>query len=168
VGLLVLALAACGGGQVASGRPASPGSAYPRLVAAYLAYARCARSHGMPGLPDPQVDEQGNDHYPALDRQGPWVWPESVIVGCARVWARVHAIRDRFDSEHAPAPRSVESDAQALAVARCIRAHGFPTYPDPSAGGATAVQALPPGFAKPNLSPQASAVIATCGRKGRP
>jgi hypothetical protein len=121
----------------------------------------------MPDLPDPQVDVQGNDHYPALDRQGPWAWPESVIVDCAGVWARVHAIRDPFDSEHAPPPRSAASFAQELALARCIRAHGFPAYPDPAATGSTAVQALPPGFVKPNLSPQALAAIAACSRKAR-
>jgi hypothetical protein len=121
----------------------------------------------MPDLPDPQVDDQGNDHYPALDRQGPWAWPQSVIVGCARVWTRVHAIRDLFDSAHAPPPRSAESYARELALARCIRAHGFPTYPDPSAVGSTAVETLPPGFAKPDLSMQALAAIAECARKSR-
>jgi hypothetical protein len=121
----------------------------------------------MPDLPDPEVDDQGNDHYPALDRQGPWTWPESVIVGCAGVWTRVHAIRAQFDSEHAPPPRSAPSLAQELAFARCIRAHGFPTFPDPAASGSAAVQALPPGFVKPNLSPQALAAIAACSGKGR-
>ena len=163
----MLALTACGAGPAGPAAPASAGSTYHGLVAAYLAYARCARTHGLPDLPDPQVDDQGNDHYPALDRQGPWAWPESVISGCAAVWARVHAIRDLFDSEHAPAPGSAESDAQELALARCIRAHGFPTFPDPGAGGSVAVQALPPGFTKPGLSAQALAAIAAC-RKGRP
>ena len=34
------------------------------LTQAFLAYAQCARTHGLPDLPDPVVDRQGNDSYP--------------------------------------------------------------------------------------------------------
>jgi hypothetical protein len=119
----------------------------------------------MPNLPDPQVDDQGNDHYPSLDRQGHWSWPQSVLQGCAKVWDRVHAIRDQFDSQHtARQAHSITSRAEALAFARCIRAHGFPSFPDPNTNGATATGAMPPGFAKPNLSPQAQLAINACSR----
>jgi hypothetical protein len=141
------------------------GSLYQQLVTGYVAYARCAHTHGMPNLPDPQVDEQGNDHYPALDRQGSWRWPESVLMGCANVWQRVHAIRDRYDSANPQRPASPATYASELRIARCIRTHGFPTYPDPSAGGGFVVASLPPGFAKPYLSPQARAAINACTRK---
>jgi hypothetical protein len=154
-----LVLAACGSAPT----PSAGGSVYQRLVSMYVAYARCARSHGMPNLPDPQVDDQGNDYYPSLDRQGRWSWPQSVLQGCAKVWDRVHAIRDQFDSQQtARQTHSITSRAQALAFARCIRAHGFPSFPDPNTNGATYAGALPPGFTKPNLSPQALAVINAC------
>jgi hypothetical protein len=96
-------------------------------------------------LPDPQVDEQGNDHYPALDQQGPWRWPQSVLTGCAQVWDRVHAIRDRYDSAHQPPPASPATCANELKIARCIRRQGFPTYPNPNANGGFTVGPLPPG-----------------------
>jgi hypothetical protein len=147
-------------------RPPSGASLYPQLVAAYVSYARCARGRGLPNLPDPQVDDQGNDHYPALDRLGHWRWPESVLVGCAKVWERVHAIRDRFDSQRAQPPASPLTYAAGLALARCIRAHGFPTYPDPSGDGGYVVGSLPPGFLKPDLSPRADAAINTCRPQG--
>jgi hypothetical protein len=158
-------LTACGSGSSSAAQPSSGGPPYQRLVSAYVAYARCARSHGMPNLPDPQVDDQGNDHYPSLDLQGKWSWPQSVIHGCASVWDRVHAIRDQFDSQRGQgrAP-SLTSRAQALAFARCIRAHGFPNFPDPNTNGSTYVDTLPPGFTKPNLSPQARAAINACSR----
>jgi hypothetical protein len=155
-------LAACG----TASHPTGPGgSLYARLVDGYLAYARCARSHGMPDLPDPQVDAQGNDHYPSLDRLGPWRWPESVLTGCASVWDRVHAIRDAYDSAHQPPAATPTSRAQGVAFAACIRRHGFPTYPDPSSGGGTPAAAVPPGFIKPNISPQAEAAIRACVTK---
>jgi hypothetical protein len=120
----------------------------------------------MPNLRDPQVDDQGNDHYPAFDRQGSWRWPQSVLVGCAKVWDRVHAIRDEYDNAHTPRPLSAAAYGRQLAVARCIRAHGFPTFPDPGPNGTVQVGALPPGFAKPSLSAQARAVIAACSLGG--
>jgi hypothetical protein len=139
------------------------GSLFQRLVAGYVDYARCARAHGLPNLPDPQVDAQGNDHYPSLDSQGAWRWPESVLVGCQQVWARVHAIRDRWDSAHPQGPpASPQTYARILAIARCIRRHGFPTYPDPSSSGGFAVNSVPPGFVKPNISAQARAAINAC------
>lgn len=151
-------------GSASRSQTASGGSVYQQLVAAYVSYAHCARSHGMPNLPDPQVDDQGNDHYPSLDRQAPWHWPESVLAGCAKVWDHVHAIRDQFDSRHPQAPTSPANYATQLALARCIRAHGFPTYPDPNANGSFTVGAVPPGFVKPDISPQARAAINACSK----
>jgi hypothetical protein len=159
----VAVLAGCGSASTAT-QP-STSSLYRQLVTGYVSYARCARAHGMPNLPDPQVDEEGNDHYPALDRQGAWRWPESVLSGCATVWDRVHAIRDRYDSAHQQAPASPATYAKGLRIARCIRAHGFPTYPDPLPTGGFAVDAVPPGFTKPNLSPQARAAIDACNER---
>jgi hypothetical protein len=119
----------------------------------------------MPNLPDPQVDPQGNDHYPSLDTQGPWRWPESVLVGCESVWARAHAVRDAFDNTQLQPKVSASSHAHALAIARCIRAHGFPTFPDPSASGGIPVGSVPPGFVKPNVSSQTQTVLALCYRR---
>jgi hypothetical protein len=160
---LALAPAACGATSHTAAPP-STASLFHELVTGYVDYARCARAHGMPNLPDPQVDTQGSDHYPSLDRRGPWRWPQSVLDGCARVWQRVHAIRDQYDSAQRPPLDSPARYTDALAVARCIRAHGFPSFPDPTASGGYSVSAVPPGFAKPNLSAAARAAIAACSR----
>ena len=83
------------------------------------------------------------------------------------MWDRVHASRDQFDSAHPQSPPlPSETYARQLALARCIRAHGFPGYPDPNADGSFAVGAVPAGFVKPNLSRQARTAINTCS-KGR-
>ena len=162
--LLVAALAAgCSAGQTGSaGSTAASGPAtLDQLTTAYLAYAHCARTHGMPDLPDPVVDQQGNDSYPALDAQGSWRWPPSVLTGCASVWAQVRAVRDRYDASHGLSERGhAMTPAQALTFARCVRHHGFPSFPDPGPEGT--IQQPPPGWTKPNLSAQAQAAIRAC------
>jgi hypothetical protein len=155
----LLACTACGAASGA-GSPPSTGTAYHRLVAAYLSYARCARKHGMPNLPDPQVDVNGNDHYPSLDARGPWQWPHGVLVGCARVWTEVHQLRDEYDNLRGF--NRALTPTQALAMARCMRRHGFPTFPDPNAEGQ--FTQLPAGFSKTNPSPAARAALAVCRR----
>lgn len=166
---LTAPLIGCGSASRDSPTAVSGESLYQRLVGAYIDYAGCARVHGMPNLPDPQVDNQGNDHYPSLDRLGHWYWPRSVLEGCAKVWERVHAIRDQLDSQQVGLQRRpITSRAQALSFARCIRAHGFPSFPDPNPGGSGNAGALPPGFAKTNPSTQASAAVDACLRRPSP
>ncbi|HWX10146.1 MAG TPA: hypothetical protein VNY33_09210 [Gaiellaceae bacterium] len=157
-GTIALLAGGCGSGGGTAPAPSS-GAVYQRLVAGYVAYASCARAHGMPNLPDPQVDDQGNDHFPALDATGHWRWPQSVLSGCASVWNRVHAIRDQFDNAHLQKASPIDFH-KAQAMVRCIRRHGFPNFPDPAANGA--FNAAPPGFSKPNLSPQARAALDAC------
>jgi hypothetical protein len=129
-----------------------------RLTTAYVDYARCARQHGLPNLPDPQVDQNGNDQYPAGSVPGGG-WPQSVIQGCRSAWATVLQWRDQLDAMRIGARRApTAADRQrSLQFARCIRAHGFPDYPDP--GGPSTP---PPGFDKQNLSAKASAAIRAC------
>jgi hypothetical protein len=129
-----------------------------RLTAAYVQYARCARQHGLPNLPDPQVDENGNDQYPAgsIPTGG---WPRSVVQGCQSAWAAVLQWRDQLDGMRVAArrPPAAADRQRSLRFAACIRAHGFPDFPDP--GGPSTP---PPGFDKQNPSVQASAAIRAC------
>jgi hypothetical protein len=116
----------------------------------------------MPDLPDPVVDQMGNDTYPPLATTRSPRWPQSVLTGCASVWAHVHAVRDRYDASHGLQARAWHSlsPAQALAYSQCVRLHGFPGYPDPGPDGT--VHNQPPGFQKPNLSAAAISAITTC------
>ena len=134
------------------------------LTQAFLAYAQCARTHGLPDLPDPVVDQQGNDSYPGWGSHGSPRWPPSVLTGCASVWDRVHEVRARYDASHGLAARAQNtlSPAQQLAFSQCIRRHGFPTFPDPGPDGTVSP---PPGFQKPNLSSAAVAAIAACNQQ---
>jgi hypothetical protein len=135
------------------------------LTQAFLTYAQCARTHGLPDLPDPVVDVQGNDSYPGYAAGARPRWPQSVISGCASVWDHVHAVRAAYDASHGMAERGggAMTPAQALAFSRCIRQHGFPGYPDPGPDGT--VHDQPPGFDKRNLSEAAKAAIITCSHQ---
>jgi hypothetical protein len=85
--------------------------------------------------------------------------------GWTNAWAQIHAIRDQFDSEQAQhQPRSPVSYEQALALARSIRTHGFPTFPDPNTSGGYNVNTVPPGFRKPDVSAEARAAVNACSR----
>jgi hypothetical protein len=161
-GLVLATVTACSGTSTpVLSSPSPTGSAtLEELTQAFLAYAQCARTHGMPDLPDPIVDQQGNDAYPPLNPNGSPHWTRSVLSGCASLWDHVHDVRARYDASHGLAARAQNtlSAAQQLALAQCIRRHGFPNYPDPRPGTITP----PPGFQKPNLSQAAIAAIQVC------
>jgi hypothetical protein len=132
------------------------------LTQAFLTYAQCARTHGLPDLPDPVVDVQGNDSYPGFVGGSRPRWPQSVLTGCADVWDHVHAVRAAYDASRGAPQRGggAMTPAQSLAFSRCIRQHGFPSYPDPGPDGT--IRTTPPGFDKRNLSEAAKAAIVTC------
>jgi hypothetical protein len=158
----LIAAGGCASSQQAAAPPAR-GQVMNELTAAYVQYAGCARDHGLPDLPDPQVDDQGNDHYPpgSIPASG---FPASVIGGCATAWDNVRHWRDTLDSMQRPNSSQTRTAAQFqsdLRVAACIRRHGFPDFPDPSADDQTTVTP-PPGFDKQNLSPAARAAILAC------
>ena len=157
----------CSAGSTGSGTAAASatGSAsLEDLTQAFLAYAQCARTHGLPDLPDPVVDQQGNDSYPGWGSHGSPRWPQSVLTGCASVWDHVHEVRARYDASHGLAARAQRtlSPAQLLVFSQCIRRHGFPSFPDPGPEGTVSP---PPGFQKPNLSAAAVAAIAACNQQ---
>jgi hypothetical protein len=164
----VALLAACGSAPTAPSTDATSttGTAtLSDLTQAFLSYAQCARTHGLPDLPDPLVDVQGNDTYPGYAGGARPRWPQSVLSGCASVWDHVHAVRAAYDASHGQAERGggAMTPAQALAFSRCIRQHGFPTYPDPGPDGT--VRNVPLGFDKRNLSEAAKAAIITCSEQ---
>ncbi len=122
-GLAVLA-AGCGGGAP------GPASA-PTTSSGALTFARCMRSHGVAGFPDPTGGGQ---------------IPKPLVVEAR------NADPSRFDAANAacrhllsagpPQGQTITAADQAdyLHAAACMRRHGFPGFPDPTfpAGGVTA------------------------------
>lgn len=104
-------VAACGG----SSQPPDAGPGGGPL----LAYARCMRAHGVPGFPDPRatgglvIPNDMNPQSPAFQAAGQ---------ACAKLGRNSQGQR-----------ASSQSDGiRLLALARCMRAHGVPSFQDPT------------------------------------
>jgi hypothetical protein len=138
-GIAMLA-AACGGGSPAGA--GSGGGQTPYQQA--LAYARCMRSHGDPGFPDP--DSQGLFPHPAGPGHG------SASRACGHL----------LPSQPLTAAQKQEHVRQALKFSACMRSHGVPGFPDPTiVQGGAAVGLEPPRGIDRN-SPQFQAAVRAC------
>jgi hypothetical protein len=122
-------LAACGGSNPPSGSTGShaPASANSFLAQAYK-YSDCMRSHGVSGFPDPEV-HNGGQQISIHITQGATSAPafKSAEQVCA------HYLPNGGNTDTA-AQRQAHTEAM-LAFARCLRTHGFPNFPDPTAQG---------------------------------
>jgi hypothetical protein len=111
-----IAVAACGGsGQ---GQP----SVSTTTLTLWRAAVACARHHGMPHVPDPVIKAGGRVGMPVGTPQP----TPAVLSACARQISAIEAF----------VPRPAAPDMAALLRgARCMRAHGYPAWPDPNAQG---------------------------------
>jgi hypothetical protein len=139
-GLAVL-VAGCGpnkpgaggsGSNTTSSTAAVTGSSSEALAQA-LAYARCVRSHGVPGFPDPVTSPGGGVAFQInggpgsdLNRNNPTF--EAAKRACQSLWP------PSSGGQPAPAP-SAQKLAAEVKYARCMRSHGLPNFPDPNAQG---------------------------------
>jgi hypothetical protein len=112
-----LALLAAGCGGSAGGVAASSQSADADTA---LAFSRCMRTHGVPNFPDP--DSQGNFQ--------PFNTSVSKQISAAANDACEHLLPSSVGGGGA-ARGDQQKVAFGLKSARCMRAHGYPTYPDP-------------------------------------
>jgi hypothetical protein len=140
--------AGCGGddpGQqpTASGEDGAPDNAQA------ITYSRCMRENGVPGFPDPQngrlMLRGGKD---GID-------PESPSFQAAEKACRKLAPT----GPKGGSPDSKEMQERALAHAKCMRANGVPTFPDPEFTGGGARIRLPRGVDRSALQ----AAEKTCG-----
>ena len=113
-----MAIAACGGqaSQHTSTVRETAAPVWHRLV-------QCARQNGMPDLPDPTVDDQGQAHFPG----GTPSPPPSVEQACRAIYDQLPAQARGQSSEQDP--------ALMRQFARCMRDHGIEDWPDPDAQG---------------------------------
>jgi hypothetical protein len=117
---LSLVAAGCGGGG-------SSTTAATTTQSGTAAYARCMHSHGVPNFPDPTssgeipkdkiVPLAGSPQFQVAERACLHVMPASGL-----------------GPQKTAQPTRVRL-ADALAFARCMRARGFPSFPDPTNQG---------------------------------
>lgn len=121
VAALVLALlvSGCANPAPSSGAPAAENAIWVQIT-------RCIRDNGMANWPDPVPDSTGRLGFPA---------------DAPRTSVRVqNACRSLF-AELPPAaqdtgrPISASGLAELVSLARCLRHHGYPQWPDPDQTG---------------------------------
>jgi hypothetical protein len=136
-----LCIAGCGGGSSpgvanvgssstpSSSTPSSSSSGGPPTEAQVqleqrdaTRFARCMRSHGVP-IPDPTVAPRAFKN--AFDR--PSAAFQSADAACG------HLLPPGRPNQ-SPADTPAQTVA-LLAFARCLRSHGFPSFPDPTSSG---------------------------------
>jgi hypothetical protein len=155
-----LVLAACSSGPASPGVAQVAGSSAAAATTsqsdALLLAVQCLRQHGLPNMPDPIVVSSG----PAagqrvLDKQALRHYADSVV---SQAIDACQAALSRAGLDTRSSQRSPQEIQRLLNLARCIRAHGVPNFPDPnpSTGDVT----LPPGMSK--NSPQLIAAVRAC------
>jgi hypothetical protein len=119
---LALTSAACTGSPSSAGSGGS--SRAGGSVTGALAYARCVRSHGVPDFPDP--DSAGQFSKNTLQRLSVSNSRyETATLACAHLLP---------DSGGGPTAAQLRQEWNGMAsFARCMRAHGEPSWPDPTA-----------------------------------
>jgi hypothetical protein len=149
VGCAVL-LAACG-----SSSSDRSGSASLSISPA-VKYADCIRSHGVPNFPDPgtssahHLPQQINQSSPAI---------QSAQNACAKYGYSSDGDSSALDASWA------SGIPELVKLARCMRAHGVPNFPDPASTHAASYQLI----TKSGIDPQTPAfkhAAAACGAPG--
>jgi hypothetical protein len=111
-----------------------------------IAYAACMRSHGVPNFPDPNSN-------------GTILLPQGTDLTSPQFQSAQQACQS-LRPAGAAGPPSAADQQKAVQYAACMRAHGFPDYPDPQPTGNGFTVQIPSGF-DPN-SPQTQAALRAC------
>ena len=119
-------LTACGGG---GGPGGSPSTAGPATYAQMAAYSQCMQSHGAPAFPNPSKGPWGGYGYlvnPQTSSQLTGPGYHAALKACQKLKPRGGGLT--------PAQRQAAIKA-LLKFAHCMRTHGLPDFPDPTANG---------------------------------
>jgi hypothetical protein len=138
-----------------TGAPASSGNSTTQ--AELLQLAQCMRSHGVPTFPDPSATE---------GTFGAMVSSAGIDLQSPTVKAALEACKQYTPTQNVTPAQSAAQNAQALQFTQCMRSHGVPNYPDPSAStgaGTGAVHLNLNGTGIDFGSPTVQAAITACG-----
>lgn len=138
-----------------SSSTAAVGSGRQTALATALAFSRCMRSHGVPSFPDP--DSQGR--FPS--QSSPSLQAKETSLSAQNTCKRLLP----SGGVGTAADRQAKS-AFALKVARCLRANGFPNFPDPVVSGRTTSENLSGAGIDPN-SPRFQTAETGCETEAR-
>ena len=134
-----------------SGGPASPrGSAKPSETTLLVEFSACLRAHGLPDFPDPQSEAAGGG-YPSKSLN-PYMNLSATSSLALNDYTPRFQAAEKHCSSLARASLFIMSSAQiqaqtqqqvkqGLALVACMRKHGVPDMPDPTAQGVVLIPA---------------------------
>jgi hypothetical protein len=161
--LVVLPLAVLAGCSARGSHAATATTGSQDVTAAVRAVVQCFRSNGMPNLPDPQIDRDGQVKFP----EGTPEPSERALRACQSVIDRLPPSA-RGERQQNPANMPA-----LLRFGQCMRAHGLADFPDPRAdgvfylAGTTARREIyGTGRSKEPPSSRASVALEACGFNG--
>ena len=129
-----LVIAACGSSSPSQPSASRPGGhTYAQTVQDDVNFARCMRSHGVPSFPNPTSPYALKNWAISSAAQSPADQPAET--DCQRL----------LPGGGLPNQSEAHSQAQTiafLAFSRCMRSHGFPSFPDPTTSGELTPQML--------------------------
>ena len=123
-------IAACGSSSRTASSP-SGSSGQPTVAEMQqdgVRFSDCMRSHAVPGFPDPTDPRAFKSALSPNSAEARSPAFGSAYEACARFLPRGGA--PNHNASHTPA-----QIAGVLAFARCLRGHGFPSFPDPTSAG---------------------------------
>ena len=136
---VIVIIAGCGGHSPSSAAVSGSARSGKPGADAYK-FSACMRSHGLNGFPDPIVKANGNStsviiHLTPTLANSPNF--KSAQKACA------HIIPGPKGNGNGLSPAQQQARTRALlAFAQCLRTHGFPRFPDPTAQGDLTLQSV--------------------------
>jgi hypothetical protein len=147
---------ACGGGPHA-GSGASPSQGRAQQLDAF---AQCLRDNGEPNAYISKPNSNSNTSASVLSVMGYTL--TGVTPGTAQFASAMKACKHLLPGG-GPHPLTQQQKTQMLGFAACMRAHGYPAYPDPVfQNGGTITPPLPSSI--DTASPQFEAALKACNK----
>jgi hypothetical protein len=123
---VALLAAACSDSPSSAGSGGSADAGGSATSQQALAYSRCMRSHGVPKYPDASSSNKLPSGLPKVD-------PQRLGVSSSQYHAAQQACAHLLPNGGQMSQSQSQRDLRAmLGFARCMRAHGVPTWPDPT------------------------------------
>lgn len=130
-----VSLALLGAGCAAGGSPPGPGPSPATFTAAAFKYARCMRSNGLTGFPDPSMTDHNGEPVAYL--------ATSSSLAASPAFKRANKLCQRILTPTLDTTQNLAAKAQHVAAfARCMRSHGVSAFPDPDSQGQLSVQMI--------------------------
>jgi hypothetical protein len=128
---VVLLLAGLGGCSPsgATTAPTTTAAGQQDVAAIWRELVQCMRANGMPNLPDPVIDADGEPHFPGGEPGDP---PPQAERACRHIYERLPAQADGGSKDQERPPADIQG---LLRFARCMREHGIADWPDPKPDG---------------------------------